>query len=240
LPLTQAGPFDAFSGQDVVLYNSQNEWIGGNYDTNSTNTLYTTFSMSFYDLNGETGSGGGYGGLHFFQGNSEMLLLGNNWGSTNWSVDGGGSFDLVPATPIVLFDWHTLVARIDFNPAGNDHVKIWFDPDFTKTEGNQPVLPTAFSANCSFNSVHLRAGAGTGHAVFTNVVMSATSPFAAPVAPGVLSLTKPGANCQLSWTSVGTLQVAPTVTGPWTDASSQANPQTIMTTNAAAFYRLRQ
>ncbi|HZI33414.1 MAG TPA: hypothetical protein VFF11_13825, partial [Candidatus Binatia bacterium] len=55
------------------------------------------------------------------------------------------------------------------------------------------------------------------------------------VAPGLLTIQ----NGQLSWTGGGTLQNAPAVTGPWTDAADQSNPQALSTTNAAEFYRLR-
>jgi hypothetical protein len=58
--------------------------------------------------------------------------------------------------------------------------------------------------------------------------------------PGVLSLQRMGGSNQLSWTSTGTLQSAPAVTGPWTDSANQANPQTLSTTNLAQFFRLRQ
>lgn len=44
----------------------------------------------------------------------------------------------------------------------------------------------------------------------------------------------------ISWTGSGTLEEAPTVTGPWTPSSSQANPQAVATTGNAKFYRIRQ
>lgn len=44
----------------------------------------------------------------------------------------------------------------------------------------------------------------------------------------------------VSWTGSGTLEEAPTVTGPWTTSSSQANPQTISATGTSRVFRLRQ
>jgi len=41
-----------------------------------------------------------------------------------------------------------------------------------------------------------------------------------------LSITRNGGALTLSWTGSGTLQEAPSITGPWTDSLSQANPQT--------------
>lgn len=49
-----------------------------------------------------------------------------------------------------------------------------------------------------------------------------------------------GGNVTISWTGPGTLQEAPTVTGPWTDAANQNNPQTTAASGPAKFYRLKQ
>ena len=245
LPVTNAGPFTATAGNDVILWTSQNEWIGNNYGLNSTNTLYTCFSMTFYDLNGETGTGGGFGGLEFYLGNTEQFLVGNNWLSTNWSVSVATltSGDIPPVTPIVLGTWHTLVIKSVYTASPNTRVEVWLDPDFTKTEGNQPNLPLTLTCNNTFDNIHLRAGNGTAEAEFQNIVIAATAQgvgFAAPVPPGVISIKNVAGNKQLSWTSVGTLQVATTLTGPWSDYGSQSNPQTLSITNATEFFRLRQ
>ena len=77
--------------------------------------------MVFNDLNGETGNGGGYGGLHLMQDNGQKLIAGNAWISTNWSLDANGTErDLTLLTPVVLGEWHTIVERIDFLAKGND------------------------------------------------------------------------------------------------------------------------
>jgi hypothetical protein len=41
----------------------------------------------------------------------------------------------------------------------------------------------------------------------------------------------------LAWTGTGTLQEGASVTGPWQNAASQANPQTV-TTTGTKFFRL--
>jgi len=241
LPVTLAGPVDVFGGGDgITVYSNLNGWIDGNYQDASTNTLYTRFSMTFLDLNNETGGGGGFGGLQFFQGNAEHPIIGNAWTSLNWSLDASGAqMDLSPAVPVVLGEWHTMVVRTDFKAGSDDEIKVWLDPDFTKTEGGQPQAPLAFTANSTFDNIRLRCGNGSAFAQFTNIVLAATAPgvgFAASVPPAVLTIQ----NNQLSWTSTGVLQEAPTVTGPWTDAANQGNPQALNTTNTANFYRLRQ
>lgn len=47
-------------------------------------------------------------------------------------------------------------------------------------------------------------------------------------------------NMSFSWTGEGTLQEATMITGPWTTAASQANPQTVPTTGQARFFRIRR
>ncbi len=249
LPLTQAGPFDVSGGQDVILYDSQNEWIGGNYGSAATATLYTRFSLEFLDLNGETGQGGGFGGLEFYEGTTERLLIGNNWISTNWSTGGANAAngqlpnaDIPPVTPIVLGEWHTLLVKCAY--AGtNDAVKVWLDPDFTVSEDSQPNAPLSFSMDNTFDNIHLRAGNGTAEAEFTNIVFAVSAQgvgLPAAASPAVLSLGPVGGKLQLSWTGSGTLQVAAALAGPWSNAANQSNPQTIAATNAVWFFRLEQ
>ena len=245
LPITLPGPIDVFSGQDDILFTSQNEWVGNNYGSTSTNTLYTRFSMTFFDLNGETGTGGAFGGVEFYLGNTEQLLIGNNWLSTNWSVsvETQSTADIPPVTPIVVGDYHTMVVKSVYSPTTNATVEVWLDPDFTKAEGNQPNPPLILSITNTFDNIHLRCGNGTAHDQFTNLVFAATAPgvgFAVAAPSAILTIQNVAGNDQLSWTGTGTLQVAPTVTGSWTDSANQANPQTLSTTNSAQFFRLRQ
>src|SRR5207237_2272399 len=93
LPATLPGPFAISNANtDLRIFTAAGDpWLGTNYGVNSARTLYTRFSMAFHDLNGETGGGGGYGGLHFFQDNAEKLLIGNAWLSLNWSLDAAGT-----------------------------------------------------------------------------------------------------------------------------------------------------
>ena len=44
----------------------------------------------------------------------------------------------------------------------------------------------------------------------------------------------------IGWSGAGTLQQADVVTGPYTDAPSQSNPQIVPTTAPAKFYRIKQ
>ncbi|HEY4417697.1 MAG TPA: Ig-like domain-containing protein [Verrucomicrobiae bacterium] len=244
LPITLAGPFDVSGGGlGLTIVSNLNGAIGNNYGTTSTNTLYTQFSMVFYDINGESADdvGGCFGGLHFYTGTNEKLLTGETWLRNSWSCDdkmGGetGETNLLPMTTVVVGEWHTMVVKNQFQAEGNTLVTVWLDPDFTKSETGQANPPFTVAMDDTFDTIRLRAGNGSAFAEYTNVVLTATSPFAAPTAPGLLTIT---AN-QLSWTGGGTLQSAPAVTGPWTDFGNSNNPQTLSTTNSAQFFRLRQ
>jgi hypothetical protein len=133
---------------------------------------------------------------------------------------------------------HTIVVKSVYSSNAPTAVTIWLDPDFIKSEVNQPQAPLAMSMDNTFNTIRLRCGNGSAFAEFTNIVIAATSPFAA--APAVLSIQNSGGSVNLSWTSTGTLQSAQAVTGPWTDSANQANPQVVTRTNSAMFFRLRQ
>src|SRR5207302_6862718 len=89
LPARLSGPFAiSNANNDFLVFTAAGDgWLGNNYGPSSARTLYTRFSMTFHNLAGETGGGGGYGGLHFFQDNNAKLLAGNNWLSLDWSVD---------------------------------------------------------------------------------------------------------------------------------------------------------
>lgn len=245
LPVTNAGPIDVSGGgAGIEIWNQQNHWIGNNYGDNSTNTLYARFSINFWDLNSEVGNGGGFGGLHFMNGNDERLIVGNGWASLNWSLDtAGNQQDLTPITPVELGTWHTLVVKVVFAPNADDAISVWLDPDFTKSEGNQPTPPYTHTGNAGFNHVNLRCGNGTAFATFTNIIIAATAPevgFAVPPAQSLLSIQPAGADVNVSWTGTGTLEEAPTASGPWSDSANQNNPQTRTTSGDARFFRVRQ
>jgi hypothetical protein len=129
------------------------------------------------------------------------------------------------------------------NASNTAAIEVWLDPDFTKSEAGQPNPPLTLTLNNTFDNVRLRCGNGTAYAEFTNIVMAATGPavgFAAPGTSTLLSIRSAGGVTQLSWTGNGTLQVAPAVTGPWSDSANQSNPQALSTTNTMQFYRTRQ
>lgn len=54
----------------------------------------------------------------------------------------------------------------------------------------------------------------------------------------VMTIVPGSGGATLSWIGNGTLLSAPTVNGPWSPASSQANPQTISTSGTSTFWRI--
>ncbi|MBK9137555.1 MAG: Ig-like domain-containing protein [Verrucomicrobia bacterium] len=77
-----------------------------------------------------------------------------------------------------------------------------------------------------------------GARMFLNAVQyMAQAPVVLPeFAPVILS----GGNITLSWTGQGTLEEATSVSGPWTPAANQANPQTVSASTGVKFYRLKR
>ncbi len=183
LPSVLPGPIVASNQESgIVIFSTNDAWMGVNYNANSGKTIYSRFSMEFDNLNGETGNGGGYGGLQFILGGisgAQHVIAGNAWISTNWSFDPNPvpQTDMNPVTPIIFGQWHTIVERVDLASGGNATVTVWLDPDFTQTEAAQPNAPVIVSTVNTFDTIALRTGNGTTSATFSNINMSATGPF---------------------------------------------------------------
>jgi hypothetical protein len=243
LPAVLPGPFTVSNSVDLSIFTAAGDpWLGTNYLSTSSQTLYARFSMKF-DTTNNTSSTYTWGGMDFFQGSSEKLLFGKNGGSPNWStaIDGANGPDLHPVVTVVTNDWHTIVVRINYEDGSPANETVWLDPDFAQTEANQPQVPITLSDDNTFDNIRLRCGFNDASATFSNIVMATTSAdvgFLVPTA--VMSITTSDGSMSLSWTSTGTLQEAPAVTGPWTVSANQTNLQTLSTTNLAQFFRLRQ
>ena len=136
--------------------------------------------MTFNDINGETGSGGAWGGLEGYNGATYRLIFGNSWISTNWSFGGTAAFsevDLQPPVPVVVGEWHTWVLKIQFTPYVQATVTAWLDPDFGLPESSQPATTpkvAGISTDMTFDTIRLRCGNATASASFSNIVFAAT------------------------------------------------------------------
>jgi hypothetical protein len=178
LPAVLPGPFKvANGGPGLTIFTTAGEgWLGANYDASANRTFFVRFSATFHDMNGESGSGGCYGGLELYNGDSERFLMGNNWASLNWSIAATvPDSDLNPVVGIVMDEWHTIVARIQFHGGTDDSLAVWLDPDFTQSLDVQPQTPLEFTGDFSFDNIHLRCGNGTANVEFTNIICAATA-----------------------------------------------------------------
>lgn len=77
-----------------------------------------------------------------------------------------------------------------------------------------------------------------GSRMFLNAVQYMAKP--PVVVPEFAPVALSGGNITLSWTGGGTLEEAPSVSGPWTPSANQANPQTVSANTGIKFYRLKQ
>jgi hypothetical protein len=68
---------------------------------------------------------------------------------------------------------------------------------------------------------------------------SPTTPMTLLYQPDCITIARSGANTTLRWGSVGVLQSADLITGPWTDVPSAASPFVVTPSATKKFYRLR-
>ncbi len=79
-----------------------------------------------------------------------------------------------------------------------------------------------------------------GHAPRCGEMQFYQTPFQVPL---VLTITREGANVQVSWTDASdtpVLQSADAITGPWTDELTAFSPHVVTPSLAQKFFRLRK
>ena len=102
-----------------------------------------------------------FSGLVLYQDGNEVLGLGNDYLSGNysfWGPDGKGI--IIGEIPThVDKDIHQIVMRIDFDPAGPEKIKIGLDPFCRRSEERQPShIWTAYGSELSFDEIRLQSG----------------------------------------------------------------------------------
>jgi hypothetical protein len=206
LPAVLAGPFTVSNSVDLTIFTAGGDpWLGTNYLSASSQTLFARFSMEF-DTTNDTSSIYTWGGMDFFQGSNEKLLFGKNGGSPNWSVaiDGANGPDLNPVVAVVPSDWHTIVVQIDYEDGTVANETVWLDPDFTQTEANQPQASVTLSDDNTFDNIRLRCGFNDASATFSNIVMAATSAqvgFQPASPPRIMNINLSGTSLSISATN---------------------------------------
>ena len=162
----EAGPFVATQNTSNTITDTNNtngDWLDNL--NNGSQAYFISYDWTINNNAGESGSGGFFGGLTFYDNTNERLLIGNSWNSLKYGVGAGGTFpDLDPADYSVGSTVN-LVAKIEVN-AGDDAWQVWLNP-----ENADELTPDASNSSWNFGSIsHLvhRAGDSAGQATLSN------------------------------------------------------------------------
>ena len=165
--------------------------VGG---ANVSGTLY----CSFLARNASTDLAGSedFAGLELFNGGTEILGIGNNWGAWAFSTFAtGGDGDLRRPSDNAFLSMdaavHLFVMRIQYAAGADDSATIWIDPQLDLGEGGQPntIYQRSISGNLNFNALALRAGsANNDNSWEYDAVRMATTWTEAVPEPGTLAL----------------------------------------------------
>src|ERR1019366_9168456 len=174
-------------------------------DDASTDTLYFKFHV---DPLSDVGTEEYFAGFQLYEGDVERLGIGNSlkayaYSAFNTATNGEfnkvfGDVDLrssrpESSSPGVFLPYEfphrgierTIVFKVQYVAGGDDQVTVWLNPDLAPgaTEAGQgESLTTTFSANASFDAVHLRHGGGGGGWTFSD--MGIATSFSDFVSPG--------------------------------------------------------
>ena len=163
-------------------------------DDRSNDTLYFKFHV---DPLSDATTEEYFAGFQLFEGNQERLAIGNAlkaWAYSAFSLGQKGVsnqlyayVDLNSAKPesvgvgnfrtYELPRWgieRTIVFKVQYVPGGDDLVTVWLDPDLRAgaNESNQAEsLTTHFTADASFDQIHLRHGGGGAGWIFSEMAI---------------------------------------------------------------------
>ena len=173
-------------------------------DDSASDTLYFKFHV---DPLSDVGTEEYFAGFQLYERDAERLAVGNSlkaWAYSAFNTATNGEFNKVfgdldlrssrpeSASPGVFLPFEfphrgierTIVFKVQYVAAGDDQVTVWLNADLAPgaTEAGQPEsLTTTFSANASFNEIHLRHGGGGGGWTFSDMeIATAFSDFVSP------------------------------------------------------------
>jgi len=161
-------------------------------DDFSTDTLYFKFHV---DPLSDVGTEEYFAAFQLYEGDTERLGVGNSlkaWAYSAFNATTNGEFNKVfgdldlrssqpeSSSPGVFLPYElprrgierTIVFRVHYVPGADDAITVWLNPDLAPgaTEAGQPEsLTTTFSANASFNAIHIRHGGGGGGWTFSDM-----------------------------------------------------------------------
>jgi hypothetical protein len=153
-------------------------------NSTASDTLYFKFSLS--DLNSNATNEQYFAGFNFYEGPTEKLGIGNGLGATAYSAYSTSAFggliaDFNSANPelgqnyqlVRSGDDTTIIFKLQFVPATNANVTVWFNPNLSLDESAQPAnLTTTFTAAATFDEVHLREGGGGSGWTFRDIAVA--------------------------------------------------------------------
>ena len=138
------------------------EGIGYKFDDNEADgTAHKTLYVSFcFRVLSDTAKEK-FSGLVLYQDGSEVLGLGNDYVTEDysfWASDGKGI--VIGEIPTgVDADVHQIIMRIDFDPQGPEKIKVGLDPFCRRSEDRQPAhIWTEHKRELSFDDIRLRSG----------------------------------------------------------------------------------
>lgn len=181
----RVGPVTATGGGNgtslITTANDLSNWLTANpagnsiplADTAATGTYYFGYDWTITNNAGETGGGGFFGGLWFFEDATERGGLGNAWGPVSYGLAGPGwDANFTPNSPYAIGTTVRMVVKVTFNAGGNDTLTAWLNPAAGVAEGSQTVPIASSSRNFEVNALNLRTGNGTGASRLDRLMIS--------------------------------------------------------------------
>jgi hypothetical protein len=193
-------------------------------------------------------------GIRFFAGSFADRLAnysgpnggGNAMQATYWHVGGGNvspQFGFRNLDPAQIYDVYVYGIVTDFGTGWGQAYSLVGGPTITLRQLPDTGFPVegedyaVFRGLTGLNEIRLTAGQAGGY--FSTV--SGLQIIAGEALPARLSVNRSAANAlTISWTGAGTLEQADQISGAWTSAPNQANPQTVAPSATSRFYRVRQ
>ncbi len=154
-------PFHGEKGHHLLIRDDDAGVVYKVNESFSNGTSYQTLYLSFCLRSLNKGTKNKFAGVILYQDGKEVLGLGNDWASENftfWASDGNGRSIGDAAMPVDA-DVHKIVMRIDFNSNGPEKIRIGLDPLCRRSEARQPDHIWAdYESELSFNEVRIRCG----------------------------------------------------------------------------------
>ncbi len=167
-----AGPINGSDGgAGTVIVDTSNDtgdWIT---NLNAGQTTFIRFDWTISNNNGESGTGGFYGGMGVF-GAGELLLVGNGWESLNYGAGAGPTIEN-SATAYTVGETVSLLVQLSQNTGGLDTWKVWVNPDGSSLESAPDIERTDWNLD-GISQFTSRAGGSPGAATISNLTVASS------------------------------------------------------------------